>query len=186
MNDIWRSVALSNHQAFEAMIMVDYNRVRDNLKTLNASEVLASQITNAAKVIRLSLEAIPDQVDANAIVEFYRSVHAPTYGNTIPNTGVQATGIENGEGLEPSDNEVFQVLAINLANSGGAPVEVSVRIGDVTLIALAVPPTGTTSNELGAIFPILLSKGNALKFVVTSGTATDFSASIAYNKTVQN
>lgn len=166
--------------------MADYNRVRDNLKTLNASEVLASQITNAAKVIRLSLEAIPDQVDTNSIVEFYRSVHAPTYGNTIPNTGVQATGIENGEGLEPSDNEVFQVLAMELANSGGAPVEVSVRIGDVTLVTLPVPPTGTTSNELGAIFPIMLSKGNALKFVVTSGTATDFSASIAYNKTVQN
>lgn len=70
MNAIWQYAALSNHQAIEALKMAEYNRVRDNLKTLTASSVLASQITSASKAIALSLEAIPDQLSANNIVEF--------------------------------------------------------------------------------------------------------------------
>jgi hypothetical protein len=187
MNAIWQYAALSNHQAIEALKMAEYNRVRDNLKTLSASEVLASQITAASKVIRLSLEAIPDQLSANNIVEFYRSVHAPIYGATIPDTGLTASGIENGQGLEPGNNECFQVLAIQVTNGGGAPLEVSVTIGDVKFYAAAIPPNTTIGvGDLPAIFPFILSKGNALKFTVTSGTASDLVASVAYNKTVQN
>lgn len=188
MNDIWQYAALSNHQAIEALKMAEYNRVRDNLKTLTASSVLASQITSASKVIALSLEAIPDQLSANNIVEFFRSVHAPIYGNTIPDSGLTATGIENGQGLEPGTNECFQVLAIEATNGGGgAPLEVSITIGDVKFYAGAIPPNTTIGvGDLPGIFPFILSKGNALKFTVTSGTASDLVASVAYNKTVQN
>ena len=188
MNAIWQYAALSNHQAIEAFKMAEYNRVRDNLKTLSASEVLASQITSASKVIRLSLEAIPDQVSANNIVEFFRSVHAPIYGATIPDTGAVATGIEDGEGLEPGNNECYQVLAIQVANGGGAaPLEVSITVSDVKIYAGAIAPNQTIGvGDLPALFPFILSKGNALKFTVTSGTASDMSAKVAYNKTVQN
>ena len=187
MNGISQYVALSNHQVLEAFRMAEYNRVRDNLKTLSFGEVLASQVTEASKVIRLSLEAIPDAIDLNAIQEAWRSVHVPTYGNTIPNTGVQVEGLSDGDGIEPGDNEVFAILAIALGNTGGAPIEVSVQIGDLPLINTAVPPGGTaTSSELGAIFPLMLSKGNALKFQVTSGTGSDLDAVVQYNKTVQN
>lgn len=187
MNGIWQYVALSNHQVLEAFSMAEYKRVRDNLKTLNFQEVLTSQITEASKVLRLSLEAIPDALDLNAIGEAWRSVHALAYGNTLPNTGVQVEGLTNGDGIEPGDNEVFQVLAIALGNTGGAPIEVSVNIGDLPLIVTAVPPGGTvTSSELGALFPIALSKGNALKFQVVTGTGTDLDAIVQYNKTIQN
>ena len=188
MNGIWQYVALSNHQAIEALKMAEYNRVRDNLKTLTASTVLASQITAASKVIALSLEAIPDQLSANNIVEFFRSVHAPIYGATIPDTGLTATGIEDGEGLEPGINECFQVLAFQVTNGGATlPLGVSVTIGDVLFYAEAIPPNETIGvQNFPAIFPFILSKGNALKFTVTSGTASDMVASVAYNKTVQN
>ena len=187
MNGISQYVALSNHPVLEAFAMADYRRVRDNLKTLDFSSVLASQITEASKVIRLSLEAIPDAQDINEIINAWRSVHAPGYGNTIPNTGVQAEGLSDGDGIEPGDNEVYQVLAIALANTGGAPIEVSVQIGDIPLIVTAVAPGGqVTSSELGAIFPLRLSKGNALKFSVVTGTGTDLNAIVSYNKTMQN
>ena len=188
MNAIWQYVALSNHQAIEAMKMAEYNRVRDNLKTLTASSVLASQITSASKAIALSLEAIPDQLSANNIVEFFRSVHAPIYGNTIPDSGLVANGIENGQGLEPGTNECFQVLAIQVTNGGGAaPLEVSITISDVKIFSGAIAPNQTIGvGDLPAIFPFILSKGNALKFNVTTGAASDMVASVAYNKTVQN
>lgn len=188
MNAIWQYVALSNHQAIEAFKMAEYNRVRDNLKTLSASEVLASQITSASKAIRLSLEAIPDQVSANNIVEFFRSVHAPIYGATIPDTGLTSSGIEDGGGLEPGSNECFQILAIQVANGGGLnPLEVSITIGDVQLFGGALAPNQTIGiSDMNLNLPFILSKGNALKFIVTSGTPTDMSAKVAYNKTVQN
>lgn len=187
MHGIKQYVALSNHPVIEAFSMAEYNRVRDNLKTLSFQEVLASQITSASKVIRLSLESIPDVLDLNAIIDGWRSVHAPAYGQTIPNTGVQVEGLSDGDGIEPSDNEVIQILAVSLGNTGGAPIEVSLNIGDLPLIVTAVPPSGTvTSSELGALFPIALSKGNALKFQVVTGTGSDLNAIVQYNKTIQN
>jgi hypothetical protein len=82
---------------------------------------------------------------------------------------------------------VYQVLAIALGNTGGSPIDVSVQIGDVPLIVTAVTPGGqATSSELGAIFPLRLSKGNALKFSVVTGTGSDLNAIVSYNKTVQN
>jgi len=188
MNDIWQYAALSNHQVIEAFKMVEYNRVRDNLKTLSASEVLASQITQASKAIRLSLEAIPDQMSANNVVEFFRSVHAPIYGATIPDTGATSQPIEDGGGLEPGNNECFQVLAMQITNGGGInPLEVSVTIGDVQYFAGALAPNQTIGvSDMNANLPFILSKGNALKFTTTAGTPTDLSALVSYNKTVQN
>lgn len=166
--------------------MTEYNRVRDNLKTLTIDAVSTTQIFDASKVIFLSKEAIPDANTLVDVSEFYRGVHAITYGNTIPNTGVQVEGLSDGDGIEPGLNEVYAILAVSLANGGGAPIEVAVKLGDVVLIQTAVAPSvTTTSSELGAIFPIMLSKGNALKFSVVTGTGSDLSAKVQYNKTVQ-
>jgi hypothetical protein len=166
--------------------MTEYNRVRDNLKTLTVDDVSTTQIFDASKVIFLSKEALPDAQNNIDVVEFYRSVHAITYGNTIPNTGVQVEGLSDGDGIEPTLNECISILAVSLGNTGGAPIEVSVKLGDLPLIVTAVAPGGTTtSSELGAIFPISLSKGNALKFEVVTGTGSDLNAIVQYNKTVQ-
>lgn len=187
MNGIWQYVALSNHPVLEAFTMVEYKRVRDNLKTLNFQEVLTSQITEASKVLRLSLEAIPDALDLNAIGEAWRSVHALAYGNTLPNTGVQLEGLTDGDGVEPGDNEVFQVIGVALQNNGADLIEVQVQVGDLPLVKVPCDAGAVvTSSELGAFFPLMLSKGNALKFQVVAGTGSDLDAIVQYNKTVQN
>ena len=98
----------------------------------------------------------------------------------MPNSGAIAEGIGDGGGLSVADNEVLDVVAISCANSGIAPLEITIGVGDLIVYAGAVPPTGLTSSEIGAVFPMTLSKGLSLKFVVTSGTAADFSAKVAY------
>ena len=125
--------------------------------------------------------AILDMEALQQIVSAWRATHSPNYGQILPNTGAIAEGIADGGGLEPGNNEVIDILGISMANSGGAPVEAQIKLGDLVLFGGAIPPNGTTSSTETTIpFPLTLSKGVALKFGVTSGTTSDFSAKVAY------
>lgn len=157
------------------------------MKSQSLDQVLPSAFKQVGGVVFPDTSAVINMNDLAQIVNTYRAVHAPSYGASIPNTGVTAEGIENGGGLEPSDNEAYQVLAISVANGGGvAPLEFDITIGDVLVVAGAIPPAGQVGvNELPAIFPFTIVKGNPIKFSVTSGTTSDFSAKIAYHKVIQ-
>lgn len=160
--------------------------IRNQLKSQSLDQVLPSAFKQVGGVVFPDASATINLNDLFQIVNSYRAVHAPSYGQSIPNTGLRAEGIEDGGGLEPADNEAFKILAIQVSNGGGAPVEYQLTVGDVLVVAGAIPPTGTVGvNELPAMFPFTIVKGNPIKFTVTSGTPSDFSAKIAYNKTSQ-
>lgn len=158
----------------------DSTEIRQQLRNQTLGDTITTTINTVGARIFPDDLAVLDLNALNQIVKSWQSTHVQTYGNVLPNTGAIAEGIADGGGVGPNDNEVLDIVAISMANGGGAPVTVDIRIGDLVIIGIAVPPTGTTSSELGAIFPITLSKGLALKFVVTSGTAGDFSAKVAY------
>jgi len=158
----------------------DSTEIRQQLRNNTLGDTLATTINTVGGRVFPDDLAVIDLDALNQIVGSWQSTHVQTYGEVLPNSGAIAEGIADGGGVSPNDNEVMEIVAISCANSGGAPVSVDVKIGDLVLIAIAVPPTGTTSSELGAIFPITLSKGLTLKFSVTSGTGADFSAKVAY------
>lgn len=158
----------------------DSTEIRQQLRNQTLGDTITTTINTVGARIFPDDLAVLDLNALNQIVKSWQSTHVQTYGNVLPNTGAISEGIADGGGVGPNDNEVLDIVAISMANGGGAPVTVDIRIGDLVIIGIAVPPTGTTSSELGAIFPITLSKGLALKFVVTSGTAGDFSAKVAY------
>ena len=155
--------------------------IRQQLRNQTFEDLLITSINTVGDRVYPDDMAVLDMEALTQIVDTWRATHAISYGQVLPNTGAIAEGVADGGGLEPLDNQVIDIVAISLANSGGAPVTVDVRIGDLVLITIPVPPTGTSSSELGAIFPITLSKGLALKFVVTAGTGADFSAKVAYS-----
>jgi hypothetical protein len=158
------------------------SRVREQLRNQDLDTVIIDAFKQVGGVVFPDKAGVMDLNALISIVDSWRSVHVATFGNILPNSGVLAENIADGGGLEPQDNEVIHIQGISFANGGGAPVEVQMRIGDLPMIALAVPPNGvSTSSEIMPARQLILSKGNALKFVVTSGTASDFSAKIAYN-----
>lgn len=161
--------------------MTFQSEIRQQLRNQSLEELITTTITTVGNRVFPDAMAALDLEDLISITSAWQKTHVATYGNVKPNSGVLAEGIADGGGLEPANNQVIDVIAISLANAGAGPVEVSVRIGDLPIVNTAVAPNGVTSSELGAIFPLTLSKGNALKFVVTSGTSADFSAKIAYN-----
>lgn len=125
--------------------------------------------------------AVIDLNALNQIVTSWQSTHVQTYGEVLPNSGAITEGIADGGGISVGDNEVLDVVAVSVANGGASPMEITLGIGDLVLFAGAVPPNGSlTSSDFSQNFPITLSKGLSLKFVVTSGTGSDFSAKVAY------
>ena len=154
--------------------------IRQQLRNQSLENLLITQTNQVGDRIFPDDMAILDMEALQQIVSAWRATHTATFGQVLPNTGVIAEGIEDGQGVSIGDNEVLEVVAISMANAGGAPINISVQLGDLVLLAGAIPPTGTSSSEISSILPLTLSKGLTLKFIVTGGTASDFTAKVAY------
>lgn len=155
--------------------------IRQQLRNQSLESLLITQTNQVGDRIYPDDMAILDMEALQQIVSAWRATHTATYGQVLPNTGAIAEGIADGGGIEPSDNQVMEIVGISAGNSGGAPITVSIRLGDLVIVEGVVDPTaGLASNDVAANLPLTLSKGLALKFVVTSGTASDFSAKVAY------
>jgi len=155
--------------------------IRQQLRNQSLEDLQVSSINTVGDRIFPDDMAILDMEALQQIVQAWRSTHSVNYGQVMPNTGVIAEGIADGGGVAPGDNEVMDVVAIDCANSGGAPIEFTLSIGDLAVFSGAIPPNGgITSSELGTLFPLTLAKGLSVKLTVTNGTASDFSAKVAY------
>jgi hypothetical protein len=154
--------------------------IRQQLRNQSLEDLQVGSINTVGDRIFPDDMAILDMEALQQIVQAWRATHSPNYGQVLPNSGVIAEGIADGGGLEPGNNEVIDVVAASLANSGAAPIDVEIRLGDLVLNSANVPPAETVKSFDIGIFPLTLSKGLALKFVVTSGTSADFSAKVAY------
>lgn len=155
--------------------------IRQQLRNQNLESLLITQTNQVGDRIFPDDMAVLDMEALQQIVSAWRATHTATFGQVLPNTGAIAEGIEDGQGISVGDNEVLDIVAISCANGGGAPITVSIQIGDLIVKSAIVDPVnGLTSTDIGSIFPITLSKGLTLKFAVTAGTASDFSAKVAY------
>ncbi len=154
--------------------------IRQQLRNQSLENLLTSTLNTVGDRIFPDDMAVLDLEALNQIVNSWRSTHAQTYGNVLPNTGAILEGISAGSGINANDNEVLEIVAVSMANAGGAPIECNIQLGDLVLQSVAIPPTGTSTSELGNLFPMTLSKGLTFKFVVTSGSSDDFSAKVAY------
>jgi len=154
--------------------------IRQQLRNQSLDDLLIDSIQTVGGRIFPDDLAVIDMDAFLQVINTWQRTHVPTYGQVMPNTGLIAEGIADGGGIAPLNNQVIEIVAVDLANSGGAPIEGTISIGDLALVNFAIAPNGgVTSNEL-AIAPLTLSNGLSLKFTVTNGTESDFSAKVAY------
>jgi len=154
--------------------------IRQQLRNQTLQDLLTTTIKTVGDRIFPDDMAVLDLEALNQIVNSWRSTHAASYAQVLPNSGAIAEGIGAGNGIAAGDNQVIEVIGISMANAGGAPINISVQLGNLILMSAAIPPTGTPSSEFGSLLPMTLSKGCDLKFIVTGGTPADFSAKVAY------
>ncbi len=155
--------------------------IRQQLRNQSLESLLITQTNQVGDRIFPDDLAVLDMEALEQIVSAWRATHTATFGQVLPNTGATTGGLESGDGVSAGDNEVMEIIGISCDNAGGVPIEVKIQLNNLVLINAVVDPiNGLTTNDLGSLLPMTISKGLTLKFVVTSGTSSDFSAQVAY------
>lgn len=162
--------------------------IRDQLQGLTGAEVLASQLSAAGGKAFLSNNAKATQEDLNAVVHFWRSVHAPSYGLPIPSSSKTATGdMTSSAVLTPGANESAYVVAYAITNGSGTDAaDITVSIGGTTVFQGNAAP-GATLVVVGfqGMNPFFLVGGQALTATQQGGSASDLTFSVSYSLSVQ-
>jgi len=163
--------------------------IRDQLQTLTGAELLASQLSDAGGKVFVSTNAKATQMDLCAVVDFWRNVHAPSYGQPIPSSSKSATGdASNPAVFTPATNETAYLTAMSVSNGSGSDAsEVVLSIGGAVVMQATVPPNGTQPliGFQGLNPGILVVGGQPITLTQTGATASDVSYVLAYSLAVQ-
>lgn len=144
------------------------------LQSQSIASITPQQILAAGEPIFLDIRTSPDIAAINKLIQSYARIHAPTYGQPIPLTGLVSSAIGSEIILSPGSNEVRKIFGINVTNAGGAPIAGSITLGGVQLAEFAALPSSTSTVAIGDLFA---TKNLQLAAVVASGTASDLTTS---------
>jgi hypothetical protein len=118
--------------------------VRDALQGQTLEAFDAAQFEALGGKLYYSLGSAMNQVDIHTMVETFRSVHAPSYGQFIPqSSAIVSETIEGGGApstiMAPSNNEVLVLSQLIFTNEtlGNAAVTASINVGINTMQILA-------------------------------------------------
>lgn len=165
------------------------SEIGNQLKSQTLGDVIATSFETVGSRVYPDINASNDILDLIKIVDSWRATHAQTYGQVLPNSG-QGLSFDGTTDtlLSASDNEVIEITALSLENSGLANIGYQLSFGD-GLSFEAIFNLGTLSaGEIVAFSDfnnIKVSKGYTLNLTVTSGSATDLIGNIAYVNTCQ-
>jgi len=134
------------------------------------TSITPQQILAAGSPVFLDIQTNADIGAINKLIQSYARIHAPTYGQPIPLTGLVSSAIGSEVILAPSSNEVRKVFGVSVTNAGGAPVVGSIALGGVQIADFVANPSSTATVSIGDLFS---TKTLQLAAVVTSGTASD-------------
>ena len=144
------------------------------LQGQSIGSISPQQILAAGQPVFLDIQTNADIGAINKLIQSYGRIHAPTYGQPIPLTGLVSSAVGSEVILAPSSNEVRKIFGIAVTNAGGAPIAGSVTLGGVQLADFAALPSSTSTVAIGDLFA---TKNLQLATVVASGTASDLTTS---------
>jgi len=155
-------------------------QIRNQLKSQDLSTLSASSIETVGGRVFPDNAAVPDLRALVEVLDAYRAVHVPTYGQPIPKTGDAATTTASAlntwdDVIAPANDEVHMLQFAGLYNSDAStPAQVDVAITDAdgtayVAASLDVPPqTFVNAFDLGNA-PLFLDSNVSLQFRVKTG-----------------
>lgn len=161
--------------------------IRDQLQNLTGSALEATQLATAGGRVYVSANAKKAQTDLLDVVEFWRSVHVPAYGQPIPGTATTNTGTGDSPILATSTNQTAYVNGLSLTNNNATtPADVSLTIDGVLVAVVNVPPSSSAiAVGLTGMAPFSLVEPQVLSQTVSGVAAGDVAFNVAYALTVQ-
>jgi hypothetical protein len=156
--------------------------IRDALQGQTLDGFDPSQFESQGGMIYYSLDSAPNQIDICSLVHTFRSIHLPSLGQFIPQSGefLSATVADTPNPLvSPSNNQVFKVDTIGVQNAtlGAITSTVSLKTtdsgsDDEVILSTESVASGTTKT-ISLQNPIYLDK-NATLNVKASGASLTF------------
>lgn len=160
--------------------------IRNQLQTLTGAEITGSQITEVGGKVFTNAKSAQD--DIHALVQFWRSIHAPTYGFPIPGSGKTLTGdCSSATLLQLSSNQTAYVTGLSFVNSSATdPAQVDVSVGNALVWKGVIDPNGA-DYCIGAaqLQPFFLVEGLTITVSVTGVSPDDVNFTLAYGLSVQ-
>jgi hypothetical protein len=156
--------------------MVKATLFQNLLKATSIDTITPAMILQAGSPIFFDLANNPDLNAISTVVNAYRGVHAPLYGQPIPLTGLISSGEGSEVILAPSSNEVRRIIAISAINAGVAPITFHIELGAMVVAMSIIDPSSTATVSLPST--IYASKNLPLSVNVTTGDAGDLTTSV--------
>lgn len=158
--------------------------IRDQLRNQDLGTVDPASFSTVGSRVFPDRQAIGDSAALVAIVDSWRATHAVAFGGPIGGTDNTATHVMQTDAVEavytPQNRQVAQVVAVQVANGGGAPMTAQLYVGGVNLGVTEI--NINPSEEAGFLLqsPIFVGADTPLQVKITSGTVSDATASVAY------
>ena len=166
------------------------SEIRNQLKSQSLGKVLPSSILQVGGVIFPDDAAVTNMLDLQQIVEAFRSVHSPAYGQPIAGTSAVVQGTDRGIMLALVNvNEVVRIDAVHIANVGGIdPLTAYIRLGNCPINSTMDSHNNAEIKPNGnAIIygPFFMDSNTPLDAVVTDGDRADLEWSVKYTMVAQ-
>ena len=154
------------------------------IQSKSIATITPQQILDAGEPVFFDVMTSADIASINRLIQSYSRIHAPTYGQPIPQSGLVSSLVGVGELLVATINEIRTVLAVSITNAGGAaPIIGTLTLGGMFIANYAADPSSTTAIPLPA--GIFSSRHLPIAVTVTSGTASDLTTDVASLLVVQ-
>jgi hypothetical protein len=164
------------NKTFGVIIMVKATLFQNLLKATSIDTITPAMILQAGSPIFFDLANNPDLNAISTVVNAYRGVHAPLYGQPIPLTGLVSSGEGSELILAPSSNEVRRIIAISAINAGAEPITFHIELGAMVVAISTIDPSSTATVSLPST--IYASKNLPLSVNVSAGNAGDLTTSV--------
>jgi len=158
--------------------------LRELLKSQSLDDVKPSAFASVGGVVFPDRPAAFDLADFVDVVDSYRAVHVPTYGNAIPNTvtttsAFLATSKTSVDLLEVPTNQTYKILGISV-RTGSTNYEMnqaSLEVNNYDILDLST--IDTITQTFGAV--LVNSESN---LILTGGTTLTYACADNPNATV--
>jgi len=158
--------------------------IRDQLRNQSLGDVDPASFSTVGSRVFPDRQAVADTNALTQIVDAWRSTHAVSYGGPIGGTDDVITHAMQTDAVEavytPQNRQVAQVVAVQVANGGGAPMAATLHVGGVAMGVqqLTINPSSTAGFLLQA--PLVVGANTPLQIKIEEGTVSDATAKVAF------